>query len=52
MKTFRIHFHGGERHSLDIRANTPAEARAIANARGYPNGMIKTIKVLRENADG
>lgn len=48
---FRVHFYDGERHPLDIEAETPAEAREIANARGYGNGQIKKIKQVKEKAD-
>jgi hypothetical protein len=48
MSTFRIHFYDGERHPLDIEAETPAEAREFAHRRGYTDGQIKKIKLVKE----
>ena len=45
---FRIHFVDAERAPLDIVASSSNEARAIANGRGYTNGMIAKIKHLKQ----
>lgn len=45
MTPFRIHY--SDNTTLDLDAETPAEARKIASARR--NGVITKIKVLKES---
>lgn len=49
MTTFRIHFYDGERHPLDIEAEDAAAARRAAYSRGFTDGQIKKVKLVKES---
>ena len=51
MNTFRIHFYDADRHPLDVQADSSAEARAIAHQRGFTDGQIKKVKLVKETVD-